>query len=56
MSIEMNNKMYEVSETEKKWRVKRVDGALTVIYEVSKADCPTWEDVELFLADSLQEA
>lgn len=52
MTLEKNKKEYEVSEQSTKWVLKRVDGILTIKYEVLKKDCPSFEELKRFIMNS----
>lgn len=53
MTIKKNNKLYEVTETERAWSLSTKVGDVFVKYSVSKSDCPTLEDLKNFVYENL---
>ena len=51
MKIEKNGIIYEVTESAKVWTLATKIGCVPVQYTVSKADCPTFEALESFIAE-----
>ena len=45
MVIKKNDKEYLVSETTSKWIAKLDMGTVVLKYEISKKECPTFEDL-----------
>lgn len=52
MTIEKNNKVYEVTETERVWTLSTKVGGVFVKFNVSKSDCPTLEDLKTFVIEN----
>lgn len=52
MMIEIKGKNYEVIENEKKWKIQKEDGKVKLVYEVSKKDCKTQEELKRFITDN----
>lgn len=50
--IEKNGKQYTINEYDKKWVIKRVEGQLTIKYELSKTDYSTYDEVKNFIETS----
>ena len=52
MSIEKNGVIYLVKETDSSWVLKTAIDGVDVTYTVSKEDCPSFEALKEFVADS----
>lgn len=52
MTIEKNNKLYEVTENERAWTINTKVGDVFVKFNVSKSDCPTLEDLKTFVIEN----
>lgn len=52
MSIEKNGAIYLVKETASAWVLEMSIGGVDVTYTVSKVDCPTFEALKEFVAES----
>lgn len=52
MIIEKNGVKYYVSETASSWSLKMSVACVDVTYNVSKADCDTFEELKQFVAEN----
>lgn len=52
MIIEKNGAIYYVSETAFAWSLKMAVDCVGVTYNVSKADCSTFEELKQFVSES----
>lgn len=52
MNIEKNGKVYTVRENAKSWTVSTSAERVTINANVSKADCPTFDDLKAFVAEN----
>lgn len=53
MEIEKNGKIYQVKENKTVWALSCRMGSVTVEYNVSKADCATFESLKAFVAENI---
>lgn len=49
MIINKNEKTYNVSELQNKWKVSTIINGMPVDYEVSKNDCTTFNDLKAYV-------
>ena len=52
MTIEKNSKIYTAKENVASWTISTKYGNIEVSYNVPKADCPTFESLKAFVAES----
>jgi hypothetical protein len=53
MKIEKDGKIFNVTEQAKSWTVSLVDsGNFDASAKITKADCPTFEDLKAFIAEN----
>lgn len=52
MTIEKNNKVYEVTENERAWTLSTKVGDVLVKFNVSKSDCSTLEELKIFVIEN----
>lgn len=52
MIVEKNNKSYNVTESDTKWKISLEDGKLSVAFEVSKNDCVAINDVQEYIMNN----
>jgi hypothetical protein len=52
MTIEKNGKIYKVTEQSKTWTVSTDKNNVTVSAKITKADCPTFDDLKMFVAEN----
>lgn len=53
MKIEKNGQIYDITETEKGWTLRlQTLGRVAASLFVSKADCPTFEDLSVFVMEN----
>lgn len=52
MEIEKNGQIYVVTETEKGWVLKLELSGVSAAIQVSKVDCPTFEELRQFVFES----
>lgn len=52
MIIEKNSKIYTAKENVASWTISTKYGNIEVSYNVPKADCPTFESLKAFVAES----
>lgn len=52
MTIEKNGKTYIVKENAKSWTLSINVGSIPVSYNVKKTDCPTFDALKEFVAES----
>lgn len=52
MIIEKNDKLYNVTEYTKSWTLSINIGGVPVNYKVSKTDCPTWDELKVFVEEN----
>lgn len=50
MTIEKNEKTYSIRENMKSWTVSIKLNSLSVTYNVSKSDCPTFDELKAYVA------
>lgn len=50
--IKKEDKIYTVTETKEKWKLKAITGKVSLSYEISKSDCKTMEDLRQYVADN----
>ena len=48
MEIEKNGCIYKVVEKEKVWELTAETGKVSVVYRISKADCPAFDSLKDF--------
>jgi hypothetical protein len=53
MKIDVNGKSYDVADNSKTWSLKSTDDKLSIEYQVSKSNCPTLDDLQLFIQNEL---
>ncbi len=51
MKIKKNGKTYAVKENKESWTLEIIIGKIVVSYNIKKADCPTFDDLESFIAE-----
>ena len=51
MTIEKNGVLYEIIESAREWTLSTKVGCVPIKYTVSKADCPTAEELKAFVAE-----
>lgn len=51
MTVEKNGVLYEITEKTKAWTLVAKVGGVPVVYTVSKADCPTADELKAFVAE-----
>ncbi|MEG2001972.1 MAG: hypothetical protein RR107_02600 [Clostridia bacterium] len=49
MIIKKGEKEFDVIETDEMWLVSRDEGRVSVSYKVMKDDCPTFDQLQLFI-------
>lgn len=52
MTITKNNKTYAVKELKYDWKLSISIGQVYVYYQVSKQECPTFADLEIYVANN----
>lgn len=52
MKIEKNGKIYFVKKNKNSWTLELVIEKITITYNVKKADCPNFDDLKSFIAES----
>lgn len=52
MTIEKNGTVYTVNETPTGWTLATSIGNVVVSFNITKADCPTFETLKEFVAES----
>lgn len=52
MTIERNEKTYSVRENMKSWTVSIKLNSLSVTYNMSKSDCPTFDELKAYVAQN----
>ena len=52
MTIEKNEKTYSVRENMKSWTVSIKLNSLSVTYNVSKSDCPPFDELKAYVAQN----
>ena len=52
MTITKQGKIYTVRENKASWTVERKSDLVAVSYNVSKASCPTIDDLKAYIAES----
>lgn len=52
MTIIKDDRQYNVAETTTKWVIKVLEGKVSLKYEISKKDCPTFEDLQNFVNEN----
>lgn len=52
MTIIRDERQYNVTETTTKWVIKVLEGKVSLKYEISKQDCPTFEDLQNFVSEN----
>ncbi|MCM1221517.1 MAG: hypothetical protein NC548_44270 [Lachnospiraceae bacterium] len=52
MTIEKNGKIYTAKENKASWTVSTTIGRVDVTYNVPKADCPTFDALQAYVAAS----
>ena len=52
MTIEKNGKIYTAKENVASWTISTKYGNIEVAYNIQKADCPTFESLKAFVAES----
>lgn len=52
MTIEKNGKIYKVTEQSKTWTVSTDKNNVTVSAKITKADCSTFDDLKMFVAEN----
>lgn len=52
MTIIKDERQYNVTETTTKWVIKVLEGKVSLKYEISKQDCPTFEDLQNFVSEN----
>jgi hypothetical protein len=53
MKIDVKGKSYDVVDNSKTWSLKSTDDKLSIEYQVSKSNCPTLGDLQLFIQNEL---
>ena len=48
-------KGYQIKELKNTWKVSKVDGKLSVSYEISKELCNTVDDVKAYISEKMKE-
>lgn len=49
LTIKKGEKEFVVEDTKEMWLVSRDEGRVSVSYKVTKEDCPTFEQLQLFI-------
>lgn len=52
MIIQKGNNRYEVSETSRTWKVAKNDGVISVVYEVAKSSCRSFDELKQYVLES----
>ena len=52
MNIEKNGCIYNVKENKASWALSAKSGSVEVSYNVTKADCPTLDELEKFVLEN----
>lgn len=52
MTIEKNGRIYEVRENKKSWTLSVTKDRVTISANVTKADCPTFDDLKAFVYEN----
>lgn len=52
MTIEKNGKVYTVRENKNSWTVSFKFGRVSLVYNVPKADSPTFDDLKAYVVES----
>ena len=52
MKIEKDGKIYKVTEQSKTWTVSTDKDNVIVSAKITKADCPTFDDLKTFVAEN----
>ena len=52
MTIEKNGKVYTVRENKNAWTVSIKFGRVSLVYNVPKADSPTFDDLKAYVVES----
>ena len=51
MTVEKNGILYEVKENKSTWKLVNEGDGVTIKYTISKADCPTADELKAFVAE-----
>ncbi len=52
MTIKKSGKVYTVRENKKSWTLSTKNGNVSLVYNVQKADCPTFDDLKVYVVES----
>ena len=52
MTIKKSGKVYTVRENKKSWTLSTKNGNVSLVYNVQKADCPTFDDLKGYVVES----
>lgn len=52
MTIKKNGKVYTVRENKNSWTVSTKFGRVSLVYNVPKTDCSTFDDLKAYVAES----
>lgn len=53
MTIEKNGKVYTTKENKMSWTLSTTYGHIVVSYNVPKVDCPTFDDLKVYVIESV---
>ena len=52
MTIKKSGKVYTVRENKKSWTLSTKNGNVSLVSNVQKADCPTFDDLKVYVVES----